>query len=460
MTESCSPCRGTYVADLEAGTLLADAARAVTQENGKLIVAARIGDDVVGLDTVLDSESRVELLTFDSIEGRDVYRHTASHVMAHAVKQLFPRARLGIGPPIEDGFYYDIDAAGEITEADLPRIEEAMARIIKADVPLVRRQLARQQAVSIFEEMGETYKVELLEEMEEPEVTVYEEGDFADLCRGPHLPSTGYLKAFRLTSLAGAYWRGDESRPMLQRLYGTAFETRQQLDEYLERLEQAKQRDHRRLGTELDLYSISEEAGAGLAYWHPRGAAIRSTIEDFWREEHRRRGYSLVYTPHIARARLWEASGHLEYYAENMYVFDVDNEKYVLKPMNCVGHILIYKSRKRSYRELPIRMAELGTVYRHERSGTLHGLLRVRGFTQDDAHIFCTRDQIVDEVVRVIDLARFMLSTFGFTEYKIDLSVRDADKPEAYAGSDEEWVRAVESLVGALRREGSGYARA
>jgi threonyl-tRNA synthetase len=307
--------------------------------------------------------------------------------------------------------------------------------------------------------MGETYKLELLDDLEDAVVSAYRQGDFTDLCRGPHLPSTGFVKSVKLTSLAGAYWRGDEKRPMLQRIYGTAFETKQQLKLYLKRIEEARKRDHRRLGIDLDLFSIHEEAGAGLAYWHPKGAVVRKTIEDFWNNEHRKRGYSLVYTPHIARSDLWRASGHFDYYRENMYVLDVDGEQYVLKPMNCVGHILIYKSRKRSYRDLPIRMAELGTVYRRERSGTLHGLMRVRGFTQDDAHIFCTREQIVDEVVGVIDLAKYMLTSFGFKDYQVDLSVRDPSKPEAYAGSDEDWRIAEESLAEAIGRMGLTYKR-
>jgi threonyl-tRNA synthetase len=379
--------------------------------------------------------------------------------MAHAVKRLYPDARLGIGPAIEDGFYYDIDAGGKLTEEDLPAIEKEMLKIIKEDLPLERLEMSRDEARALFEDMGETYKLELIEDLDEGEVSAYRQGDFTDLCRGPHLPSTGLLRSVKLTSLAGAYWRGDEKRPMLQRIYGTAFETRQQLKLYLKRIEEARKRDHRRLGTDLDLFSIHEEAGAGLAYWHPKGAAVRKAIEDFWHHEHAKRGYSLVYTPHIARANLWRASGHFDYYRENMYILDVDEEKYVLKPMNCVGHILIYKSRKRSYRDLPIRMAEMGTVYRRERSGTLHGLMRVRGFTQDDAHIFCTREQIVDEVVGVIDLAKYMLTSFGFKEYQVDLSVRDPEKPEHYAGSDEDWRIAEESLVEAIGSTGLTYKR-
>ena len=447
------------IADIKAGISLEEAVRSLEAHEARDIIAARVGTSVVGLATVLGEDSTVEFLTFDSPEAREVYRHTASHVMAHAVKTLYPDARLGIGPAIEEGFYYDFDIGGKLTDEDLPKIENIMREIVKQDLKLEREELKKDEAVRVFSEAGESYKVELLSDIEEATVTIYRQGDFVDLCRGPHLPSTGLLRAFKLTSLAGAYWRGDETRPMLQRIYGAAFDNDDDLKQYLDRLEEAKARDHRRLGTDLDLYSIHEDAGAGLAYWHPKGAVIRRTVEDFWIREHEKRGYSLVYTPHIARAGMWKASGHLEYYQENMYVFDVDNEQYVLKPMNCVGHILIYKSRKRSYRDLPIRMAELGTVHRRERSGTLHGLMRVRGFTQDDAHIFCTRDQIVDEVIGVIDLAQYMLSTFGFKQYQVDLSVRDPDNPQHYAGEDDEWADAEGALAEALRRKEIPFTR-
>jgi threonyl-tRNA synthetase len=459
MSENVGADRPYLAADLKAGTNLAEAASAIGRRERQMFVAARIGASIVGLGTVLEEDSKVELLTFEAPEAREVYWHTASHVMAQAVTRLFPGVKLGIGPAIEDGFYYDFDAGGVLTDEDLGRIEAVMGEIVKEDLPLERVEMTKDEAVRLFTKMGETYKVELLQDLEEPTVTVYHQGDFTDLCRGPHLPSTGLLKVYRLTSLAGAYWRGDETRPMLQRVYGTAFETKKQLAAYLERIEEAKRRDHRRLGIDLDLYSINEEAGAGLAYWHPHGAVVRRAIEDFWRQEHDKRGYQMVFTPHIARANLWQASGHYQYYRDNMYVLDVDGEEYVLKPMNCVGHILIYKSRKRSYRDLPIRMAELGTVYRRERSGTLHGMLRVRGFTQDDAHIFCTAEQMIDEVMGVIDLAMFMVSTFGFKDYKVDLSVRDPENPKAYAGTAEEWEKAEESLAEALRRMEIPYTR-
>jgi threonyl-tRNA synthetase len=452
MPENSKPGRQGLIADIKAGSSLLEAAESIGKQESRLIIAARVGADVLGLASVVEEDVRAELLTFDSHEAREIYRHTAAHVMAHAVKRLFPDAKFGIGPAIEDGFYYDFDVGGRLTEDDLPRIEKEMEKIIRSDSPLERVEMGRDEAIGLFTSLGEKYKVELLEDIEAPVVSIYREGDFVDLCRGPHLPSTGLLRSFKLTALAGAYWRGDETRPMLQRIYGTAFDTAEQLDAYLEKIEEAKKRDHRRLGIDLDLFSIHEEAGAGLAYWHPKGAAVRSVIEDFWREEHEKRGYSLVYTPHIARAGLWKASGHFDYYKENMYVLEVDNEEYVLKPMNCVGHILIYKSRKRSYRDLPLRMAELGTVYRRERSGTLHGLMRVRGFTQDDAHIFCMREQIVDEIVGVVNLAIYMLTSFGFTSYQVDLSVRDPAKPQDYAGSAGDWEQAEQSLAEALRR--------
>ena len=447
------------VYELKAGTDLKEQARAVGSETDSRIIAARVGSDLMGLATVLGEDSSVEFLTFDSEEAREVYRHTASHVMAQAVKRLFPDARLGIGPAIEDGFYYDFELSHKLTEEDLPRIEKEMKKIVKEGISIEKTEMSRAEAVELFSKTGENYKVELLEDLDEDRVNVYRQAEFTDLCRGPHLPTTKWLKSFKLMSVAGAYWKGDETRPMLQRIYGTAFDNKAQLADYLHRVEEAKKRDHRRLGIDLDLYSIHEEAGAGLAYWHAHGSLIRKIIERFWEEEHQRRGYELLYTPHIARAGLWQKSGHLDYYKENMYLLKVDEEDYVLKPMNCVGHILVYKSRKRSYRDLPIRYAEMGTVYRMERSGTLHGMMRVRGFTQDDAHIFCTREQIVDEVVGVIDLYEYILSVLGFKDYKVALSVRDPEHPENYAGSGQDWEDAERGLVEALERKGIEYTR-
>jgi len=380
----------------------------------------------------------------------ETMRHSASHVMAEAVTTLFPGAKLGIGPATADGFYYDFDLPRTLTPADLPMIEKKMKEIIVADLPFVREEIDKERASQIFAD--QTYKLELIRELPEDEVlSVYRQGSFVDLCRGPHLRSTSKIGPFKLLSIAGAYWRGDETQPMLQRIYGTAFETQEALDEYLHKLEEAERRDHRKLGKQLDLFSIHEEAGPGLVLWHPKGALVRTLIENFWREEHAKRGYDLVYTPHIFKVGLWKTSGHWEMYRENLYSpMDVDGQDYIIKPMNCNGHILIYKTRLHSYRELPMRWAELGTVYRYERSGVLHGLARVRGFTQDDAHIFCRPDQLEDEVIGVLELARFMMETFGFSDYQIMLSTR----PEKYAGTIAIWEQATATLERALERFG------
>jgi threonyl-tRNA synthetase len=382
----------------------------------------------------------------------ETMRHSASHVMAEAVLSIFPEAKFGIGPAIENGFYYDFDLPRSLTAEDLPIIEKKMSEIIASDSPFARDDVTRAEARRIF--ANQPYKLELIEEIPDEKVSVYRQGAFVDLCRGPHVKSTGEIKAFKLLNVAGAYWRGDEKRPMLQRIYGVAFDTEKALAEHLKMLEETARRDHRKLGAELDLFSLHEEAGAGLVHWHPNGAVIRRVIEDFWKEEHARRGYDLVYTPHIAKVGLWQKSGHWEFYREDMYSpMKIDEQEYVLKPMNCLGHILIYKTRLRSYRELPLRYAELGTVYRYERSGVLHGLSRVRGFTQDDAHIFCRFDQLEDEVVGVVDLACFMMKNFGFEKYQVYL----ATQPEKYAGTNELWDEATETLKRALARLNMEY---
>jgi len=377
-------------------------------------------------------------------------RHSASHVMAHAVRNLFPGAKIAIGPSIEDGFYYDFDVQQPFTPEDLERISAEMERIIAGKTPFVRKEVSRDEALSMFAD--EPYKVELIRELPEGEtISVYEENGFVDLCRGPHVADTGQVKAFKLLSVAGAYWRGDERNAMLQRIYGTAFPSRQELDEYVERLAEAERRDHRKLGRELDLFSLQEEAGPGLVFWHPKGALVRKIIEDYWRNEHLSNGYELVMTPHIARQELWRTSGHLDFFTENMYEpMDVEGQPYLIKPMNCPFHLLIYKSRVRSYRELPIRWAELGTVYRYERSGVLHGLLRVRGFTQDDAHIICTREQLDSETKRVLNFVIGMLRRFGFEDYHIYLST----KPEKYVGEVDVWDQATAALKAALEDHG------
>ncbi|MFZ6017250.1 MAG: threonine--tRNA ligase [Nitrospirota bacterium] len=383
-----------------------------------------------------------------------MYRHSTSHIMAHAVKELFPDAKLAIGPATDEGFYYDFDINRAFTSEDLALIEKKMSEIIKQNNPFVRKIVPREEAVELFKKMGEDYKVELLEEITDEEVSLYEEGGFVDLCRGPHIDSAGQVSVFKLLSIAGAYWKGNEKNKMLQRIYGTSFTKEKDLKEYLNFLEEVKKRDHRRLGKELDLFSISEEIGAGLIIWHPNGAIIRGAIEDFWLNEHYKAGYRILYTPHIAKLELWQKSGHLDYYRDNMYSpMEIEGIDYEIRPMNCPFHIHVYRASLRSYRDLPIRYAELGTVYRYERSGVLHGLLRVRGFTQDDAHIFCREDQIEDEILRVIDFTLFILKTFGFEHYDIYLSTR----PEKYVGSLENWEKSTDALKRALEIKGLSY---
>ena len=380
-------------------------------------------------------------------------RHSAAHVMAEAVQSIFPGARFGIGPAIEDGFYYDFELPRALVPEDLTAIEAKMREIIVADLPFVGEELSKAKAKKLFSE--QPYKLELIEELPDKTVTIYRQGSFVDLCRGPHMNSTSEVKAFKLTSIAGAYWRGDERRPMLQRIYGVAFDTQAELEDYLARLAEAAKRDHRKLGKELDLFSLHDEAGPGLVHWHPKGALVRQIIEDFWRQEHRRRGYDIVFTPHISKVGLWQISGHWDFYRESMYSpMDIDDVEYVIKPMNCIGHILMYKTQLRSYRNLPLRYAELGTVYRYERSGVLHGLARVRGFTQDDAHIFCRPDQLEAEVTEVVQLARFMMDTFGFNEYELLLSTR----PDKYAGNVQIWEDATEALKNVLEKLKLDYA--
>ncbi|OIP60518.1 MAG: threonine--tRNA ligase [Nitrospirae bacterium CG2_30_41_42] len=374
--------------------------------------------------------------------------------MAHAVKELFPDAKLAIGPAIDEGFYYDFDIDRAFTPEDLSSIEKKMSEVIKQDNPFVRKIVSKENAIELFKKKGEDYKVELLEEITDEEVSLYEEGGFVDLCRGPHIGSTGQVSAFKLLSIAGAYWRGNEKNKMLQRIYGTAFTEEKDLKKYLDYLEEVKKRDHRRLGKELDLFSIGEEIGAGLIIWHPNGALIRRVIEDFWLNEHYKAGYKILYTPHIAKLNLWQKSGHLDFYRENMYSpMEIEGIDYELRPMNCPFHIHVYKTSLRSYKNLPIRYAELGTVYRYERSGVLHGLLRVRGFTQDDAHIFCREDQIEDEILRVLDFTLFILRIFGFEHYDVYLSTR----PEKYVGSLENWERSTNALKRALELKGLSY---
>jgi len=385
-------------------------------------------------------------------EKMETMRHSTAHVMAEAVLAIFPDAKFGIGPAIENGFYYDFELPRSLTPDDLPLIEARMSKIIASDSPFIREEITKEEAEQLFG--TQSYKLELIGEIPDEKVSIYRQGSFVDLCRGPHVESSGEIKAFKLVNIAGAYWRGDEKKPMLQRIYGVAFDSEDALMEHLAKLEEATRRDHRRLGSELDLFSIHEEAGPGLVHWHPKGAIIRRVIEDFWRDEHLKRGYEILYSPHIDKVGLWETSGHWDYYRENMYnPMEIDGQEYALKPVNCPAHILIYKTRLRSYRELPLRWAELGTVYRYELSGVLHGMSRVRGFTQDDAHIFCRFDQLEDEVAGALELARFMMETFGFTSYHIYLATR----PEKYIGTDQMWDEATETLKQAITRLNIGY---
>lgn len=390
-------------------------------------------------------------VSFEDQEGRDVYWHSTSHIMAQAVKRLFPGAKLAIGPAVEEGFYYDFDLPQTLSEEDLPRIEEEMRRIIEEDIPFHRREVAKREAWEIFAARGETYKLEILEEIEEDTVSIYEQGEFVDLCRGPHVPSTSYIKAFKLLSVSGAHWRGKEGNPMLQRIYGISFDREEKLRAYLERLEEAKRRDHRRIGRDLDLFSLHEE-GPGFPFFHPRGMVVINTLLEVWRKEHQKHGYQEIRTPIILERGLWERSGHWDHYRENMYFTKIDERDFAIKPMNCPGGILVFQSRLRSYRELPLRMAELGIVHRHELSGVLHGLMRVRSFTQDDAHIYMEPHQVKQEIIGVIDLAIYFYRLFRF-DYEVELSTR----PEKSIGSDEMWEMATNALREALEEVNISY---
>jgi len=409
------------------------------------VIAVRFNGTICDLNVLLDGDADLEPIYVNSPEGLEILRHSTSHVMAMAVKELFPGVKVTIGPAIEDGFYYDFDYERPFREEDLPRIEEKMAEIIKADYPFERREVTKQEAIRIFEQAGERYKLELLEDIEDDKVSLYTQGSFTDLCRGPHIPSTGKIKAFKLTKVAGAYWRGDERREMLTRIYGVAFPSKKELRIYLQRLEEARKRNHVRLGPQLDIFNTYEEIGAGMVVWHPKGAMLRYIIEDFEIKEHLKRGYELVRGPQLLRTDLWKKSGHFENYRENMYFTVIDEQSYGIKPMNCLAHMMIYRSRIRSYRDLPKRYFELGTVHRHERSGVLHGLLRVREFTQDDAHIICTPEQLNQEIKGVLDFVKDMMGIFKF-EYDLEISTR----PEKSIGSDEDWENATQALIKAM----------
>jgi len=416
----------------------------------KTALVGLVDGSPVDLSRKIERNAEIQAVTFESDQGKEVFWHSTSHVMAQAVRDLFPGVKLAIGPSIKEGFYYDFDTREPFSPEDLSRIEERMKEIVKENHRFQRKELAKSEAEKIFRERQEKYKLEILSELTDEKVVLYEHDGFVDLCRGPHLPSTGLIKHFKLLSTSGAYWRGSEKNLMLQRIYGISFPKKEDLDEYLERLEEQKRRDHRVLGKELELFSISEEIGPGLVLWHPKGAQIRRVIEQYWIDEHQKHGYQLIYTPHVARLHLWEKSGHTGFYQENMYsTMKVEDEEYQLKPMNCPFHILIYKSKLRSYRELPFRLAELGACYRYERSGVLQGLFRVRGFTMDDAHIFCKREQLEDEVRKLLDFSLFMLRTLGFEKYQIFLSTR----PEKAIGEQENWDKAEAALRAALEKQ-------
>lgn len=444
------------VKEFESGVTGLQIAQSISNRLADEVLAVKFNNAIIDFNRPITENGSVKFLTFDDAEGKEVYWHSSSHLMAHAIQVIFPEAKFGVGPAIDAGFYYDIDINTQLTEDHLKLIEDKMIELSKADSKFEREELNKQDAIEFFKKKGDQYKVELLSEMDESKekISIYKEGSFTDLCRGPHLPNTGKIKFVKLLNISGSYWRGDEKNKQLQRIYGITFPKKKMLDDYLLMLEEAKKRDHRKLGKALDLFSVHEEAGAGLIYWHPKGARIRLEVEDFWRKAHLENGYELLYSPHMGKSWLWETSGHLGFYKDSMYSgMKVDEQDYYIKPMNCPFHIMIYKTHLRSYRDLPMRWAELGTVYRYEKSGVLHGLLRVRGFTQDDAHIFCTYDQMESEIIEVIRFAKYVLGAFGFTEMNYYLST----KPDKAVGEDDLWHKAEDSLIKALKSENLKY---
>ena len=442
------------VREVAEGTTIQDFVKTVSNSLAKKVLVAKVDGKVMDLMTVLDKDCQVEFLTFEDADGRWALRHTASHILAQALKRLYKdqNVKLAIGPAIDNGFYYDIDMDKQLSESDLQAIEKEMKKIVKDNLKLERKEVSREDALKLFEEKGESYKVELINDLPEGEkITLYTQGEFTDLCAGPHVVSTGKVKALKLMSIAGAYWRGDEHNKMLQRIYGTAFEKQTDLDAYLHMLEEAKKRDHRKLGKQLDLFSLHEE-GPGFPFFHPNGMVIRNELINYWREVHRRYGYQEIRTPIILNRQLWETSGHWAHYKDNMYFTKIDDEDYAVKPMNCPGGMLVYKTQQRSYRDLPLRLGELGLVHRHEKSGELHGLFRVRNFTQDDAHLFVTPEQAEAEIQHTIDLFDEVYKTFGLT-YVAELSTR----PDDSMGTDEEWEAATNGLRKALEHRGLKY---
>jgi len=446
------------IKEFSAGTTGRDVAESISHGLARNAVAVRFEGELMDLDRELPGDGRIEVLTFRDQVGREILRHSCAHLMAAAVQKLLPETRFGIGPAIDDGFYYDMDIPEFQGVSAFDDIASEMKALLDQDIPFVREEIEYEEARALFEGLGESYKLELLEELRESgePISVYRLGDFADLCRGPHVPSTKMLKHFRLMSTAGAYWRGDEHNKMLTRIYGTVFDSSKNLKAHLHMLEEAKKRDHRKLGPELGLFTIGGDGGPGLTYWLPAGTIVREELETHWKRAHIKAGYQLVTTPHIAPVSLWKTSGHYSYYKDNMYFLNIDDGEYALKPMNCPGHIIIYRDRKRSYRELPMRLAELGMVYRYEKSGVLHGLMRVRGFTVDDGHLFCTADQIVEEIQKVVRFALYFLRIFDFG-YRIELSLMDPRDPEHYAGDPEEWGKVEPALKKALDEMGEDY---
>ena len=439
---------------VERGATPLSIAESIGPRLAKSALVAKLNGQLVDLTAPIEEDIELRILTDRDSEALEVYRHSSAHLLAAAVLELYPETKLGIGPPTKQGFFYDFQRDTPFTPDDLEKIEARMREIVKRDPTNERVWLPREETLAKFKEMGEQMKCELIEDKTEGDrISVYQTGEqFLDFCRGPHIPSMGRIKAFKLLSVAGAYWKGDERNARLQRIYGTSFFSKKDLDAHLHRLEEAKKRDHRKLGKELDLFSIQESAGPGLIFWHPKGGTIRRAMEDWLRDEYVQRGYSLVYTPHVARHDLWKTSGHAEFFSDDMFsTMELDDSDYQLKPMNCPFHILMYKDRLRSYRDLPVRMGELGTVYRYERSGVMHGLLRVRGFTQDDAHIFCTPEQVNDEILGCVDFALDVLKTFGFDKFEIELSTWDGGAGGKYAGSAEEWKMAEDGLFSALK---------
>ena len=432
--------------EIEAGSISAlDALKQLDVKGIENMIAVKVNGQLSDLSCIITDNAAIDPVSLNTDEGLDIMRHSTSHVMAMAVKELFPGVKVTIGPSIENGFYYDFDYERPFKEEDLPQIEDKMNEIIKQNLPFHRKELSSSEAIELFGKQGENYKVEIIKDLGAENVSLYTQGSFSDLCRGPHIPSTGKIKAFKLTKVAGAYWRGDENRPMLSRIYGVAFSDNKALRSYLQKLEEAKKRDHVKLGKQLDLFSTHEEIGAGMVVWHPNGYMLRHLIEQFEISEHLKRGYEMVKGPEILKTDLWQKSGHFDNYRENMYFTEIDNQSYGIKPMNCLSHMLIYKSKIRSYRDLPKRYFELGLVHRHERSGVLHGLSRVREFTQDDAHIICTPEQLSEEIKAVLTFVKFVMDIFKF-DYELEISTR----PEKSIGSDEDWERATSSLINAM----------